>query len=386
MTNLTILGSTGSIGTQTLDVARGHRDRFSVRSLTTNGSLDLLASQIDEFSPASVVIADETRADEGRKLFGDRVEVLTGEEGLVEVCTCATTDVVVSGLVGFAGLVPTIAAVGAGKRVALANKEVFVVAGEIISRLARQKGSTILPIDSEHSAIYQSLLGEDRSTIEEIILTASGGPFRGKPVGEFTSITPEAALRHPNWMMGPKITIDSATMMNKGLEVIEARWLFDLPPSRIRIVIHPESIIHSMVQFIDGSVKAQMGLPDMRLPIQFALSWPERLPSEFERLSLARIGRLTFEEPDPQRFPALNLAYQAIERGGTAPAILNAANEVAVARFLSGKLRFTGIPELIERALIGCTVVDRPDLQDVLDADARTREELRCYLAASTSM
>lgn len=386
MINLAILGSTGSIGTQTLEVVRRHRDRYSVQVLTTNGRLDLLARQIEEFEPSTVVVGNEELADTAWRRFGVDVEVLSGEPGLVDVSGRDSIDMVVSGLVGFAGLAPTIAAVERGKRVALANKETLVVAGEIIGRMARSSGSVVLPIDSEHSAIHQCLVGEDRSTIEVIVLTASGGPFRDTPIEEFDAITSESALRHPNWSMGPKITIDSATMMNKGLEVIEARWLFDLPPARIQVVVHPQSIVHSLVQFVDGSVKAQMGLPDMRLPIQYALSYPERLPNEFKRMSLPAIGRLTFLEPDLERFPALGLAYQALGRGGTAPAILNAANEIAVAAFLSGTLGFTGIPRMIERALSNISVIDKPELRDVLDADARTREELRSYLAASPSM
>ncbi len=385
MINLAILGSTGSIGTQTLDVVRRHRDRYAVRTLTTNGRLDLLARQIEEFAPARVVVGDESLVDLVRGRFGSEVEVLAGSEGLVDVSGDDAVDVVVSGLVGFAGLAPTVAAVEKGKRVALANKETLVVAGEIIGRVARSTGSVLLPIDSEHSAIHQCLAGEDLASVEEIILTASGGPFRNTPINEFDAIRPESALQHPNWSMGPKITIDSATMMNKGLEVIEARWLFDVPPSRIQVVVHPQSIVHSLVQFVDGSVKAQLGLPDMRLPIQYALSWPVRLPNEFERLSLSRIGSLTFQEPDLERFPALALAYQALGRGGTAPAVLNAANEVAVAAFLAGAVRFTDIPRMIERALTDVPIVDSPELGDVLDADARTREDLRSYLAASPS-
>lgn len=386
MVNLTILGSTGSIGTQTLDVVRRHRDRYRAEILTTNDRLDLLQEQIDEFEPSIVVVGREELADQAHARWGGRLTVLCGEEGLIEASIQPSIDMVVSALVGFAGLRPTLAAVEQGKRIALANKETLVVAGQIIERRARACGAEIIPVDSEHSAIFQSMLGEDPSSIEEIILTASGGPFRAMPREAFGTITPVLALRHPNWSMGPKITVDSATLMNKGLEVIEARWLFDLPPSCIRVVVHPQSIIHSMVQFVDGSVKAQMGPPDMRMPIQFALAWPERLRNAYGRMSLTTLGTLTFEEPDHERFPSLRLAYQALERGGTAPAVLNAANEVAVARFLAGEIPFTGIPILIEQGLARVGTVDDPELDDVLLADAQTRDALRSYLATPPPM
>lgn len=380
MTSLAILGATGSIGTQTLDVVRTNPDRYRATALTTNSNIELLGKQIAEFHPDFVVVAEECSASIARKLYGAETEVLSGEEGLIEAATRQGIDTVVCGLVGFAGLPPTIAAARAGKRVALANKETLVVAGELITRLVREHNATLIPIDSEHSALFQCLVGEPPGSVEELILTASGGPFRTTPLEEFGSITLERALKHPNWDMGPKITVDSATMMNKGLEVIEARWLFDIPPSRIRIVVHPQSIVHSMVGFIDGSVKAQLGLPDMRLPIQYALAWPERLANNYDRLSLSSIGTLTFEEADRERFPALRLAYEALERGGTAPAILNAANEVAVAAFLEGSTGFVDIPRLVERALEDLPVVDAPRLEDILAADKRTREQLRSYL------
>ncbi len=380
MTSLAILGSTGSIGTQTLDVVRTNPDRYRATGLTTNGNIELLGRQIEEFAPDFVVVAEECSASVAQKLYGNLTEVLAGEEGLIEAATRTGIDTVVSGLVGFAGLAPTIAAVRAGKRVALANKETLVVAGELITHLVREHGGILIPIDSEHSALFQCLAGEPVGSVEELILTASGGPFRTTPIEEFGSITLERALKHPNWDMGPKITVDSATMMNKGLEVIEARWLFDIPASRIRIVVHPQSIVHSMVGFIDGSVKAQLGLPDMRLPIQYALAWPERIANDYERLSLSSIGTLTFEEADRERFPALRLAYEALDCGGTAPAILNAANEVAVAAFLEGTTGFTDIPRLVERALDDLPVVDQPSLEDILAADKRTREQVRSYL------
>lgn len=385
MQQLTILGSTGSIGTQALDVVRAHSDRYRVLALSTNGNIALLGSQIEEFSPEIVVVCDPEAAEVASGRFGDRVTVLQGPEGLGTIASHPSVDIVVSALVGFAGLAPTVEAIRAGKRIALANKETLVVAGEVMTRLASRHGATLIPVDSEHSAIHQCLVGEAPSSIERLILTASGGPFRDLPASEFPSITLERALKHPNWAMGPKITIDSATLMNKGLEVIEARWLFDVDPDRIGVVVHPQSIIHSMVQFVDGSVKAQLGLPDMRLPIQYALSWPERTGNDYERLNLATIGRLTFEEPDADRFPCLRLAFEALRRLGTAPAVLNAANEVAVAAFLENSIGFTDIPALIERALVEADIVDDPTLDDILAADKRTRRTVRSYLGNPTA-
>ncbi len=341
---LTILGSTGSIGTQTLDVVRSNPERYRVGYLTTNQRGQLLAEQIREFSPTGVVVFDPVVAQEIRGEFGAQVEVLEGEEGACTVASRPEVDIVVSALVGFAGVGPTIAAIQQGKRIALANKETLVAAGELITRLLKQHNAELIPVDSEHSAIHQCLVGESPAEIEQLILTASGGPFRE---------------------------------MNKGLEVMEARWLFDVPPENIGVVVHPQSIIHSMVQFVDGSVKAQLGLPDMRLPIQYALGWPERIPNDYQRLSLPRLQSLTFSEPDLQRFPCLQLAFDALRRGGTAPAILNAANEVAVAQFLDGQLRFTDIPRCIERALERAEIVDSPTLEDILAADARTRKDVR---------
>lgn len=374
---LTILGSTGSIGTQTLDVVRSNPARYRVGYLTTNRRGDLLAQQIKEFRPTGVVVFDPTVAQQIRQQFGTQVEVMEGEEGACEVASRPEVDVVVSALVGFAGVRPTIAAIKQGKRIALANKETLVAAGEPIAKLLRQHNAELIPVDSEHSAIYQCLVGESAAEVEQLILTASGGPFRDLPADQFCQITPAQALRHPNWSMGPKITIDSATLMNKGLEVIEARWLFDVSPEKIGVVVHPQSIIHSMVQFVDGSVKAQLGLPDMRLPIQYALGWPERIANDYQRLSLPQLQSLTFSEPDFQRFPCLGLAFDALRRGGTAPAILNAANEVAVASFLDGELQFTDIPRCIERALERAEIVDSPSLDDILAADARTRKDVR---------
>lgn len=382
MEQLTILGSTGSIGVQTLDVVRSNRDRYRAAFLTTNTNIDLLELQIDEFEPDAVVVTDERQAEIARKRFGHRVDVRGGEQALEDVASHAAVDIVMSALVGFAGLRPTIAALRAGKRVALANKETMVVAGELINRLRHEHNAVIIPVDSEHSAIFQCLVGEDHAAIDRLILTASGGPFRELPSSEFADISAERALKHPNWSMGPKITIDSATLMNKGLEVIEARWLFDVAGDRIDVVVHPQSIIHSMVEFVDGSVKAQLGLPDMRLPIQYALAYPQRFANGSERLDLARIASLSFFEPDRERFPSLGLAYAALERKGTAPAVLNAANEIAVAAFLAEEISFPQIPAFIERALAAIPIDDEPTLACILEADKRTREAVRSYVGS----
>lgn len=381
MHHVTILGSTGSIGTQTLDVIRTNPGRFRAACLTTNSNIELLGRQIEEFQPDTVVVREACSASVARKLHGNHVEVLEGDEGLCEVAARPGIDIVMSALVGFAGLAPTIAAIRAGKRIALANKETLVVAGELINRLLKEHSATLIPVDSEHSAVYQCLVGESPESIRQIILTASGGPFRDLPAPEFADITRARALRHPNWSMGPKITIDSATLMNKGLEVIEARWLFDVGLEKLGVVVHPQSIIHSMVEFTDGSVKAQLGLPDMRLPIQYAMGFPERIGNSYERLSLPKIGSLTFHEPDTERFPCLRLAYEALERMGTAPATLNAANEVAVAAFLEERIGFMDIPRLIERALGESSIADETTLENILEADKRTREAVRSYLA-----
>ncbi len=377
---LTILGSTGSIGTQTLDIVRRNPDRYRAACLTTNARIEILAEQIEEFQPDAVVVGNEQGAEEIERRFGRQLQVACGPEALVEAATRANVGVVVSALVGFAGLAPTVAAIKAGKRIALANKETMVVAGELINSLLRAHNGTLIPVDSEHSAIFQCLVGEAPGSIERLILTASGGPFRELPADQFAGITLQHALAHPNWSMGPKITIDSATLMNKGLEVIEARWLFDIPATAVDVVVHPQSIIHSMVQFVDGSVKAQLGLPDMRLPIQYALGYPERLANDFERMHLPKLSALSFFEPDTARFPALRLAYEALERGGTAPAILNAANEVAVAEFLAGTITFLDIPRILSAALEAMPVDDTPSLEDITAADKRTRDYVRLYL------
>lgn len=379
---LTILGSTGSIGTQTLDVVRSNPDRYRVACLTTNRNLDLLEQQINEFGPQTVVVCSEEHIAEAQRRFGEKVEVLFGQEACVDVASRPEVDTVMSAMVGFAGLHPTIAAASAGKRIALANKETLVAAGRLVNNALQTSGGTMIPVDSEHSAIFQCLIGEEPRSVEQILLTASGGPFRELSEEEFAGITPEQALRHPNWDMGAKITIDSATMMNKGLEVIEARWLFNTPAEQIGVVVHPESIVHSMIVFNDASVKAQLSLPDMRMPIHFALAWPERLPGHYKRLDLPALGSLTFYEPDVGRFPCLRLAYEALRREGTAPAILNAANEVAVDLFLKREIGFTDIPRLIEEVLGQAAIVDDPSLQDIFDADKRTRTAVRSYLAS----
>lgn len=346
---LAILGSTGSIGTQTLNIVSRYPDLFTVEALTAGNNIDLLIMQAKLFRPRQVVIANDTHYLKLKKeLAGLPVEVLSGTEASEAVVTGSNVDTVVAAMVGFAGLGPTAAAVAAGKDVALANKETLVVAGEMITGYAARSGSRLIPIDSEHSAIMQCLTGEPAGSVERIILTGSGGPFRTTPAEDLPAVTPEMALRHPNWTMGEKITIDSATLMNKGLEVIEAHWLFGIPAEKIEVLIHPQSVIHSMVQFKDGSVKAQLGIPDMRLPIIYALTFPDRVVTDIPRPELADIASLTFERPDTKRFRNLALARDAIARGGNIPCALNAANEVAVASFLKNKIRFTDIAATVE--------------------------------------
>ncbi len=349
-------------------------DRFAARYLTAHTNLELLKQQVDEFKPRAVALVDPRNASVFKKMVGDGVEVVSGEEGLTDVVTRDDVDIVLSALVGFAGLRPTVAAIRHRKTIALANKETLVVAGEIITALLHEYSVRLLPVDSEHSAILQCLQGEQDNPISRLILTASGGPFHMKPGEEFESITVDQALSHPTWKMGKKITIDSATLMNKGLEVIEAHWLFNLPADRIQVVIHPQSIIHSMVEFIDGSIKAQLGLPDMKIPIQYAFTFPERLSMNGARLDFPTLKNLTFFEPDRTKFRCLQLAYDALALGGTAPAVLNAANEVSVAGFLERKISFLKIPELIERALSSHHVRPSPDLEDIIEADSATRQ------------
>ncbi|MDX1420714.1 MAG: 1-deoxy-D-xylulose-5-phosphate reductoisomerase [Rubricoccaceae bacterium] len=371
---LVVLGSTGSIGTQTLEIAALFPERLTVQALAAGSNWEALAAQARRFRPAAVCIADEAaRAPLAEALAGTATRVLCGREGLCEVAAHEAADVVVAAIVGAAGLRPTLAAVEAGKTVALANKETLVVAGALVRARAAARGATLLPVDSEHSAIFQCLVGEDPADVEGLVLTASGGPFLRRPAEAFDAITPAEALAHPNWSMGAKVTIDSATLANKGLEVIEARWLFDLPPERIEVLVHPQSIVHSLVAFRDGSAKAQLGVPDMRVPIQYALTYPERWPAPHPRLDWRTLGTLDFEPPDLGRFPALGLAFEALRRGGTAPAVLNAANEAAVARFLEGRIPFPAIPRLIEAALDAADAAPADDLDALAAADAAAR-------------
>jgi len=372
--NIAVLGSTGSIGRNSLEVIKGLPDRFRVTYLTANKNTDLLAQQIRIFKPRGVVVLDENRASALKNQMNGSVEFLTGVHGLKEVVRRDDVDIVISSLVGFAGLEPTIEAIRHHKTVALANKETLVAAGQLITALLREYGVQLIPIDSEHSAILQCLQGEDPARIARLILTASGGPFLNKPLQEFESITVDQALHHPNWQMGRKITVDSATLMNKGLEVIEAHWLFGLPAQKIDVVIHPQSIIHSMVEFIDGSVKAQLGIPDMKLPIQYALTFPDRFPMNGERLSFPKLQSMTFSEPDRNKFRCLQLAYDALSRGGTLPAAMNAANEVAVEAFLTKRITFKRIPEVIENAMTTHKTISSPELPDIIEADRLTRQ------------
>lgn len=371
---ITVLGSTGSIGTQTLEVIGNHPGEFELIAITAGRNTDLLTEQAFKYSPKFVVIADETKYRYVRDaLSSTSIRVMTGNKSLYEVAGESDADMVVTAMVGYAGLEPTIEALKAGKDIALANKETLVVAGEHITQLAKRNKSNIIPVDSEHSAIFQCLAGEADNQIEKIILTASGGPFREKTYEQLKNITKNEALKHPNWCMGDKITIDSATMMNKGLEVIEARWLFNLSPEQIEVIIHPQSVIHSIVQFIDGSMKAQMGLPDMRIPIQYALSYPARMLSDFPRFSFSDYPTLTFQKPDTLIFRNLELAYYALKKGGNMPCILNAANEVVVQAFLKDTVRFLEIPEIIENVMNKLVYISNPSLEDYSDSDREAR-------------
>ncbi len=371
---LTILGATGSIGTQALDVVRQHPDRFEVYALTANNNVERLAQQVREFQADIAVITNEAKYDDLRTLLADvPVKVYAGAEALCQVAASHEADIVLTAMVGFSGLRPTIHAIKAGKPIALANKETLVVAGELITALAAEFHVPILPVDSEHSAIFQCLAGEPYSRVEKILLTASGGPFRRCTVDELHHVTPEQALRHPQWKMGAKITIDSATMMNKGFEVIEARWLFGVKPKDIEVVIHPESIVHSAVQFEDGAVKAQLGVPDMRIPIQYAFTYPERIPLESERLDLFGLEQLTFERPDTKRFPCLAIAYEALHRGGNMPCIVNAANEVLNQAFRQGRIAFTAIGDTLAKVMERATFEPCPTLDTYFDTDRQVR-------------
>ena len=375
MKQLAILGSTGSIGTQTLDVVRQHPDAFSVYALTAHRSVEMLIQQALEFNPAVVCIADESCYSRLREALSDMpIKVMAGAKALEELVTMPAVDIVVAAMVGYAGLPPTIAAIKAKKTIALANKETLVVAGEIICRLAQLYKVDILPVDSEHSAIFQSLVGEDMASVEKLLLTASGGPFRTYTFEQMQHVTAAQALKHPNWEMGAKITIDSASMMNKGFEVIEARWLFDIPVDKIQVLVHPQSVVHSAVQFVDGSVKAQLGTPDMRMPIQYALTYPERWESDVPRLDLFTNSQLTFEEPDLQRFPNLRLAYEAIARGGNTPCVLNAANEVVNLAFREGKCGFLQMSDVIATTMEQTTFIAEPNYEDYVHTDREARK------------
>jgi len=371
---IAILGSTGSIGTQALEVISNHPDLFEVEILTALNNTDLLIEQSMRFAPNVVVIGNEEHYEKVRDaLVHYPIKVYAGEEAISQVVGFESVDLVLTAMVGFSGLKPTIEAIRSGKNIALANKETMVVAGELIMKEAREKGVNIIPVDSEHSAIFQCLIGEGFNQIEKLILTASGGPFRGKGVDFLEKVTPEEALCHPNWCMGPKISIDSATLMNKGLEVIEAHWLFGVKPELIEVVVHPQSIIHSMVQFSDGSIKAQMGLPDMKLPIQYAFSFPKRIKSDFERFNFADYPELTFGQADTKIFRNLAISYEALRKGGNWPCILNAANEVAVEAFLEKRLGFLEIPDVVEKTLEKLTFIKAPALEDYFNTDLQAR-------------
>ena len=373
--NIAILGSTGSIGRQALDVVRLNIDKFRVRVLTSNTSSELLISQAIEFRPDTVIIANPAKYQEVKSaLAGYVTDVQSGIQAIAEVVTGPDIDIVLTALVGYCGLLPTINALRHGKTVALANKETLVVAGELITRLAREHGTILLPVDSEHSAIFQCLLGEKIESVEKLILTASGGPFLGKNSDFLKSVTPAQALRHPNWTMGSKITIDSASLMNKGLEIIEAKWLFDLPSSKIDVVVHPQSIIHSMVQFVDGSIKAQLGVPDMKLPIQYAFGYPDRISNISERYNFLNGASFTFLEPDSKTFRNLALAIESLEQGGNMPCILNAANEVVVAGFLNNQLGFLEMSEVIENCMKKINFIKSPRYDDFVETDSETRK------------
>ncbi len=372
---IAILGSTGSIGTQALDVVRRNPDKFEVYAICANRSIDLLIQQAVEFMPEMVCIADDTYYPQLKEALADLpIKTFAGNDAIAEMVTMPSIDIVLAAMVGYAGLRPTMEAIKAGKTIALANKETLVVAGELMCELARKHRTPLLPVDSEHSAIFQSLVGEGQNEIEKILLTASGGPFRTKKRSELLHVTAADALRHPNWDMGAKITIDSATMMNKGFEVIEAKWLFDVPVEKIQVLVHPQSIVHSAVQFADGSVKAQLGMPDMRLPIQYALTFPERIESTFPRVDFLQMNNLTFEAPDLGKFRNLALAYEAMNKGGNMPCILNAANEVVVYAFLKDQCGFLEMSDIIETVMAKATFIKKPTYEDYVETDKVARE------------
>lgn len=371
---IAVLGSTGSVGTQTLDVVSHYPEKFQVEALAAGKNIDLLLEQVHKFKPAVVSVRDKSDALELRQRVSESVSVVYGDEGLLEAAAGTEADFVVNAIMGSRGLKPTLEAIKAGKHIGLANKETLIAAGSIVTECAKEHNVSLLPIDSEHSAIFQCLQGNSLNEVSKLILTASGGSFRDRKREELHNVTVEEALAHPNWSMGTKITIDSATMVNKGLEVIEAHWLFNMPYDRIEVLIHPQSIVHSMVEFCDYSIIAQLGLPDMRIPIQYALSYPHRHPSPAPRLNLAKMHKLEFREVDELRFPCLRMAYEAGKMGGTAAAVFNAANEVAVERFLRGEIQFLQIEELIERVLNEHAVVSKPSLDDILHVDQWTRK------------
>ena len=371
---IAILGSTGSIGTQALQVIEEHPERYEVYALTANNQVDLLIAQARRFMPEAVVIANENHYNTLKDALSDLpIKVYVGMEAICQIVESAPIDIVLTAMVGYAGLKPTMSAIRARKAIALANKETLVVAGELINKLAQEYRTPIIPVDSEHSAVFQCLAGEVGNTIEKVILTASGGPFRTFTYEQLQTVTPQQALKHPNWEMGAKITIDSASMMNKGFEVIEAKWLFGLQPNQIDVVVHPQSIIHSMVQFEDSSIKAQMGLPDMRLPIQYAFSYPDRIHASFDRLDFSKCTNLTFEQPDMKRFRNLALAYEAMHRGGNAPCVINAANEVVVDAFLKEKISFLSMSDIIEQTLEAVSFITTPTYDDYVATDTEAR-------------
>ncbi len=373
--NIAILGSTGSIGTQALEVIRQHPDKFKVEILTARSNADLLIEQAKLFSPTMIVITDKNQAEKVKiALSNTNIKIYSDENSLAEIVKSDTIDIVLTALVGYAGLLPTLNALEAKKTIALANKETLVVAGELVMNLAKKNNCHILPVDSEHSAIFQCLVGENYQQIEKIILTASGGPFRGKKTQDLIHITKTQALKHPNWSMGAKITIDSASLMNKGLEVIEAKWLFGMANDQIDVVVHPQSIVHSLVQFKDSSIKAQLGLPDMKLPIQYAFGFPDRLENNFERFNFLNYPQLTFESPDLTTFRNLSLAFEALKKGGNMPCILNAANEIAVDKFLHDKISFLGMSDLIENVMQKMTFIQNPTYNDYVKTDIETRK------------
>ena len=374
---IAILGSTGSIGTQALDVISRHQDLFQVEMLSAGSNAELLIQQARQFNPNAVVICNKDRYKEVKDALEPLdIKVFAGVESAGELAGGSNVDIVLAAMVGFSGLAPTISAMKKGKVIALANKETLVAAGSIISRLSRECNSPLIPVDSEHSAIFQSLQGE-RATIEKLLLTASGGPFLHMEKEDFDKITVEQALNHPNWKMGSKVTIDSASMMNKGLEIMEAAWLFNIPVDKIEVVVHPQSIIHSMVQFTDGSIKAQLGYPDMRVPIQYALSYPNRIDLDTKRISFPELKELTFFSPDLEKFPCLAIAYDSFRKGGNIPCAMNAANEVAVASFLKGEIKFTQIPLVIEKTLEKCNFVASPMVEDIFSTDRQSKEMAR---------